>query len=193
MISLMDDYIGELVWKLRSLGVANKTLIIFTSDNGPSGVRGVKSLQLFNATGGLKGMKGMLFEGGIRVPMIAWWPGTIPGNTICTNTTTFWDVMPTLAELIGYQQAMEADGESFANTLRGVSQKSTRRTLYWEVNDRKAIRHGSWKWVHHPMKKKSEFLYNIVEDPRELNNLAAKAPEKLAQLQALAERYATIQ
>ena len=110
-----------------------------------------------------------------------------------TSATTFWDVMPTLAELIGYEKATETDGESFANALMGGRYEPIMRTLYWEINDRKAVRHGSWKWVHHPMKEKSEFLYNLVDDPRELNNLADQAPDKLAQLQALAERYAANQ
>lgn len=193
VVSLMDDYVGELIWKLRSLGLGKKTLVIFTSDNGPTGERSQESLQRFNATGSLKGMKGMLFEGGIRVPMIAWWPGTVPGKASHTNTTTFWDVMPTLAELIDYPQALETDGESFASALRGLGHESIKRVLYWEIGDRKALRSGSWKWVHHPMKSKSEFLYNIVDDPDELTNLAARAPEKLAQLKSMAERYTTMQ
>jgi arylsulfatase A-like enzyme len=189
MVSLIDDYVGELIAKLHSLGLAKNTLVIFTSDNGPTGVRTRGSLQRFNATGGLRGIKGTLFEGGIRVPMIAWWPGTIKRHSVNNSVTTFWDVMPTLAELIGSEEILETDGESFAGTLRswgwGWGKDPGERLLYWEIDDRKAVRHGDWKWVHHPMKVWGDFLYNIAQDPGETANLATKSPEILARLQSM--------
>jgi arylsulfatase A len=191
MVSLMDDYIGELIGKLHSLGLAENTLVIFTSDNGPTGVRGRQSLQRFNATSGLRGMKGMLFEGGIRVPMIAWWPGTIEAGSITNDVTTFWDVLPTLADLIGHKPSPKSDGASFAAVLKGQGTMPSERMLYWEINDRKAVRHGDWKWVRHPVGPNSDFLYNIAKDPEEKVNLASISPEMLSQLQAMVGVEAT--
>ena len=187
MVSLIDDYVGELVAKLRSLGLDGNTLVMFTSDNGPTGVRGLESLARFAATGGLKGMKGMFFEGGIRVPMIAWWPGTITAGTSTQEITTFWDVLPTFAELIGRPELAIGDGRSFASVMLGEGGMPRERVLYWAVGDRQAVRYGDWKWVHHPNKGKSDFLFNIAEDPNELTNLASKHPDVMLRLQQMAD------
>ncbi|GIR69312.1 MAG: hypothetical protein CM15mP74_05630 [Halieaceae bacterium] len=122
MVSLMDDYVGELVAKVHSLGIERNTLVIFTSDNGPTGVRGRPSLERFGSTAGLRGMKGMVFEGGIRVPMIAWWPGRIAAGASTEEVTTFWDVLPTLAELVGRPDLIMGDGQSFAPVMLGHGQ-----------------------------------------------------------------------
>lgn len=188
MVSLMDDYVGELVARLYLLGIEDNTLIIFTSDNGPTGIRGRPALERFAATAGLKGMKGMLFDGGIRVPMIAWWPGKVEAGTVTDGVTTFWDVLPTFAELAGRPELASGDGQSFASVMLGEGQMSAERILYWEVRDRKAVRYGDWKWVHHPMSGESDFLYNMADDPQERVNLAAEYPEMMARLQQLAEK-----
>jgi uncharacterized sulfatase len=187
MVSLMDDYVGELVAKIHSLGIERNTLIIFTSDNGPTGVRGRSSLERFASTAGLRGMKGMIFEGGIRVPMIAWWPGKIAAGASTEEVTTFWDVLPTFAELVGRPDLVKGDGYSFAPVMLGHGQMPRERVLYWAVRDRKAVRYGDWKWVHHPMDSRSDFLFNIVDDPNELTNLASKHPEILSRLQHMAD------
>lgn len=196
MVSLMDDYVGELLATLESLGIADKTLVIFTSDNGPTGVRGREVLKRFNATGGFRGMKGMLFEAGIRVPMIAWWPGTVEAGAVSDDVTVAWDVLPTLAELARLQEQASGEGQSFAPVppgdglsfvpvLLGEGQMPTERMLYWEIRDRQAVRYGDWKWVHHPMVEGSDFLYNIAENPGEYTNLAEKHPEIMARLQGM--------
>jgi arylsulfatase A len=193
MVSLMDDYIGELIENLRKLGLAENTLVIFTSDNGPTGVRGRKALQRFNSTGGLRGMKGMVFEGGIRVPMIAWWPGGISAGNVSDAITTFWDVMPTLAEITSQPPPLVSDGISFAPILRGRKSSNVDRILYWEINQKKAVRYGNWKWVHHTMKLGSDFLYNIADDPAESVNLAEQFPEVLEKLQSMAASIEIVQ
>jgi arylsulfatase A len=183
----MDDYVGELVAKVHNLGIERNTLIIFTSDNGPTGVRGRPSLERFASTAGLRGMKGMVFEGGIRVPMIAWWPGKIAAGASTEEVTTFWDVLPTFAELVGRAELTTGDGHSFARVMLGHGQMPGERVLYWAVRDRKAVRYGDWKWVHHPMDSRSDFLFNIVDDPNELTNLASKHPEVMSRLQHMGD------
>ena len=132
-------------------------------------------------------MKGMFFEGGIRVPMIAWWPGTITAGTSTQEITTFWDVLPTFAELIGRPELAIGDGRSFASVMLGEGGMPRERVLYWAVGDRQAVRYGDWKWVHHPNKGKSDFLFNIAEDPNELTNLASKHPDVMLRLQQMAD------
>ena len=124
--------------------------------------------------------------GGIRVPMIAWWPGKM-AERLHREVTTFWDVLPTFAELVGRPDLIMGDGQSFASVMFGDGQMPRERMLYWAVRDRKAVRYGDWKWVHHPMDNRSDFLFNIVDDPNELTNLASKNPEVMSRLQKMAD------
>jgi arylsulfatase A-like enzyme len=191
LVSLMDDYVGELVNTLRDLGIAENTLVIFTSDNGPAGERRISSLQRFAAAGSFKGWKGQLFEGGIRVPMIAWWPDTIDAGTTNNSITTSWDVLPTLAELVGSDKNFESDGRSFAGVLTGEAEVPAERLLYWQLMAQRAVRYGDWKWVRtgHHSTNKQDFLYNIALDPGEKNDLADLEPEQLQRLQGMAQKY----
>ena len=193
MVSLMDDYVGELIEKLHLLRLAENTLVIFTSDNGPTGVRGLGPLKRFAATGGLRGMKGQVFEGGIRVPMIAWWPGTIAAGSTSHSVNAFWDLMPTLAKLAGSSAKIETDGISFVDVLTGEAEESVDRLMYWEILDRKAVRYGDWKWVRvdHLKPTEKDYLYNIAQDPAEQNDLAGKEPGRLKRLQKMAGEYET--
>jgi len=186
MVSLIDDYVGEIIARLELLGIAENTLVIFTSDNGPTGIRGRPALDRFAGTAGLRGMKGMLFEGGIRVPMIARWPAKIQAGKVTDVVTTFWDILPTFAELAGRPDLASGDGQSFASVMLGATHTPADRALYWAVRDRKAVRYGDWKWVHHPMGGKSDFLFNLADDPAERENLASEYPEIMARLQRLA-------
>tara|TARA_R110002072_G_scaffold108062_1_gene234750 strand:- start:637 stop:2043 length:1407 start_codon:yes stop_codon:yes gene_type:complete len=191
MVSLMDDYVGDILSTLHSLGIAGNTLVIFTSDNGPAGERSRESLERFAATGPFSGWKGRMHEGGIRVPMIAWWPGTIPAGTTNNALVTAWDELPTFAELIAARAKIESDGVSFAPLLKGANNPQQARFLYWRLDEKVAVRYGDWKWVgiryHTPFEK--NFLYNIALDPGELSNLAGSNPEQLHQLQAMVDKF----
>jgi arylsulfatase A-like enzyme len=190
MVSLMDDYVGEIIETLHSLGLENNTLVIFTSDNGPAGERTHESLQRFAAVGPLSGRKGSLYEGGIRVPMIAWWPGTIPAGTTSNATVTAWDELSTLAELTDSSAKFESDGMSFAPVLKGASDPGKERFLYWQFRDQVAVRYGDWKFlsVRRNTFFEENFLFNIALDPREINDLAKDNPEKLQQLVDMAKK-----
>ncbi|PRD48947.1 arylsulfatase [Sphingobacterium haloxyli] len=179
MVSRLDNYVGEIVDKLEQLGLSENTLIIFTSDNGAHREGGADP-QFFNSSAGLKGYKRDLYEGGIRVPMLAVWPGKIsPANTM-SLVAAFWDVLPTLAEVSGVSIPDSTDGISILPTLTGKGKQRKHRYLYWEFHEdggRQAVRSSDWKLVRLKVKDGSqtiEELYNLKNDPAERDNIIRK-------------------
>jgi arylsulfatase A-like enzyme len=186
MVDYLDMQVGEIIAKLKELGVYKNTLIIFTSDNGPHQEGGADP-DYFDSNGPLKGYKRDLYEGGIRVPMIAVWDGRIKPGTESDHPSAFWDVFPTVAEIAGISTPDNIDGISFLPTLLGKEQPK-HDYLYWEFHERggrKALRKGDWKLVQYNVLKPEQTtteLYNLVEDIGEENNLAEKYPEKVSEL-----------
>ncbi len=189
MVDYLDMQVGEIVAKLKELGIYENTLIIFTSDNGPH-LEGGADPDYFNSNGPLKGYKRDLYEGGIRVPMIAVWDGKIKPKTETNHISAFWDVFPTLAEITGTSTPENIDGISFLPTLLGEKQNQ-HDYLYWEFHEkggRKALRKGDWKLVNYNVKnpeKTTIELYNLNTDISEENNVAAKHPELVKELMDL--------
>lgn len=186
MISYFDEQVGQLVDKLKDKGIYDNTIIIFTSDNGPSFNGGTDS-PWFNSGGPFKSEYGwgkcFVHEGGIRVPMIAVWNGHIAAESVSDHMTSFQDFMPTLAELTG-QECPETDGISFLPTLLGEPQKqAVHEYLYWEYPDKavgnKAIRKGPWKGIITNISKGNTQmeLYNLNTDPQELIDVSSDHPE----------------
>lgn len=198
MVSYWDEQIGVLVQQLKDLGLYENTLIVFTSDNGPTFNGGsdspwFDSAKPFHSEAGWG--KCSLREGGIRVPMIATWPEQIKKGTETDHISAFWDVMPTFAEIAG-AKIVDTDGISFLSTLQG-KQQIQHSYLYWEYpesNGSKAIRMGDWKGYIANIKKgnlKME-LYNLKDDPCESNNVAVNYPEIVKLLeQKMAEAHTT--
>lgn len=190
MVNVLDDHVGEIVAKVRALGLAEQTLIIFTSDNG-SHTEGGADPAYFGSSGGLRGTKRDLYEGGIRVPMIAWWPGTIRAGSESSHVSAFWDVLPTLAELTGTTAPANTDGISFAPTLTGRGTQRQHEFLYWEFHEgggRLALRQGDWKVVRYDVLKNPDGpleLYNLATDPRETRNVAAQHPDRVRTMDTL--------
>lgn len=189
MISYLDKDVSRLRAKLETLGIDKNTIIIFSSDNGPHS-EGGSIPKFFNSNGGLRGQKRDLYEGGVRVPMIVCWPGTIKSGQVNNHISAFWDVMPTIADLSGAEKPMKTDGISFLPTLFGKKQQ-THEALYWEFNEqggKQAVRKGDWKLVKlnlfDPKKTKYE-LYNLSSDLSEQNEVSATYPEILAELKAI--------
>ena len=185
MINLMDDQVGEIISALARLQLAENTIVIFTSDNGPHQEGGADP-DYFDSNGELRGYKRDLFEGGIRVPMIVRWPGVVMPGTVTDHVSAFWDVMPTLAEMVNAKLPGEIDGISFLPTLRGNPEAQKKHDyLYWEFHElggRMALRQGDWKLVQYDVNKNpagSFELYNLKQDPSETNNVAVAFPEKL--------------
>jgi arylsulfatase A len=183
MITRMDRDIGRLVDLLDSLGVGRRTLVLFVSDNGPHHAGGGDPAFFWSA-GELRGGKGTLYEGGIRVPMIARWTGTIPAGLVSDHVWAHWDLLPTLAELAGASVPAGLDGVSGFRALRGQRQPA-QPFLYWEYDGRgfqQAARMGQWKAVRPDPTRPLE-LYDLAHDPRERQNLAASRPEILSRIE----------
>ena len=191
MINVLDDQVGEIVAKLKETGVYENTLILFSSDNGPHLEAGADP-DYFDSNGIFRGYKRDLYEGGIRVPMLAIWKNRIAPGTTTDHVSAFWDLLPTLAEITGTEAPESIDGISFLPTLLGnEKQQKEHRYLYWEFYERggrKALRKGNWKLVQYQVKnpeKTTTELYNLEKDPGEKNDLAATHSEMVKELTQL--------
>lgn len=186
MVYLLDIQVGEVIAKLEELGIADNTLVIFSSDNGPHQEGGADP-DYFNGNGELTGYKRDLYEGGIRVPMLAYWPGKIEPNTTSNHISAFWDVLPTLCELAGIEPPENIDGISFLPTLQGNEQQA-HDYLYWEFHEqggKQAVRMGKWKGIRLKMQNNPQApieLYNLETDIAEQNNIAGEHPEIVEQI-----------
>jgi arylsulfatase A-like enzyme len=187
MVTLLDKQVGEVLEKLKELGLEKNTIVVFTSDNGPH-LEGGADPDYFNSNGKLKGYKRDLYEGGIRVPMLAWWPGKIEAGSTNDHISAFWDVLPTFAELVGIEAPKNIDGISFMPSLLKKEGQKQHDYLYWEFHEqggRKALRKGDWKLIHYNVfntEKTTTELYNLATDIGEENNVAAEHPEIVEEL-----------
>lgn len=190
IVSRMDRDVGRLVALLQELKLDQETLVIFASDNGQDNAE----RNFFKSNGDLRGTKRAMYEGGIRAPFIAYWPGTIKPGSVEKTQVAFWDFLPTAAELAGAKlpEGKVFDGLSFAGLLRGQPMPK-RDHLYWELHEGKfvqAVRQGDWKAVKNGPQAAIE-LYDLANDPQEKHNLAAEQPEKLAELTRLLKESRT--
>ncbi len=179
MISRMDADLGRLFTKVRELGLDERTVIFFTSDNGPHR-EGGNDPDFNDSNGPLRGIKRDLYEGGIRVPLIARWPGRIGAGLTTDHVSAFWDFAPTLAELAGAQTPAGLDGLSMAPTLLGIGEQPRHEQLYWEFHlrdaSKQAVRRGKWKAVRLDPNGPLE-LYDLSADIGEANDVAADHPD----------------
>lgn len=189
MVSRLDRYVGEIVKSVKQSGQANNTLILFTSDNGPHREDGGDP-EFFNSSGGFRGIKRDLYEGGIRVPMIASWPGKIqPGTT--QQTGAFWDLLPTFLELGGVPVNDRFDGLSLVPTLLKMGKQTQHPFYYWEFhenNGRQAVRMGKWKGVVYDASLQQQQplqLFDLEKDPFEKTDIAATNPKVVAEIKAI--------
>lgn len=183
-ITYLDREIGKLLAQLKKEGLDKKTLVVFVSDNGP------KQRDAFESTGGLRGKKRDMYEGGIRVPFIARWPGKIKAGKVNETPTALWDFLPTACALAGIRNPA-TDGISLLPLLRGKAAPA-REYLYWELfdgGDKQAVLMGTWKAVRNGLKVGQPLppieLYNLATDPQEKNNVAAQQPEILKRMEAI--------
>lgn len=195
MVSYLDEQVGDIVAELKKLGLYENTLILFSSDNGPT-YNGGSDSAFFESASPFKSeygwAKGFTAEGGIRVPMIASWEGTIRGGRTSQHVSAFWDVLPTLCEVAGAPLPSDVDGISFLSTLMGQPQ-TAHEFLYWEFpayEGQQAVRMGDWKALRKRIFKgnKELELYNLKTDPREQVNVANAHPEVVAKIEAIMKR-----
>ena len=178
MVSRLDRDVGRMVALLKELKIERRTVVLFTSDNGPHQEGGHK-MEYFDSNGKLRGFKRDLYDGGIRVPMIAWWPGTVRAGAVTDHPSAFWDFLPTACELAGIKPPEDIDGISYLPTLLGKKQ-TKHDHLYWQSGTAKvAVRKGRWKAVR-VGKTGSLELYDLSKDIGEKNNVAAVHPEVTA-------------
>jgi arylsulfatase A-like enzyme len=170
--------------KLRDLKLDDKTVIFFTSDNGPHKEGGVDP-KFFESAGPLRGHKRDLYEGGIRVPLIVRWPGNIKAGQVSDAPWSFWDFLPTAAEIAKARVPDKLDGISMLPTLLGSPQTNRHDFFYWEFHERgfqQAARAGDWKAVR-PQAGEPLELYNLSNDLSEKSNVASKNPDVVAKME----------
>jgi len=198
MVNLIDRELGEVMALLTDLGLDENTVVFFSGDNGgleyfksPEHPRGLFAPNVDPKTGTqFRGGKGNLYEGGLRVPMIARWPGKIAAGATSDHLCYFPDVMPTLADLAGAKAPADTDGVSIAPTLLGQGTQKTHEYLYWELGVQTAVRMGNWK-AYRPKPKAEWELYDLSRDIEEKENVAAKHPEVLDRMKRFAEEAHT--
>jgi len=192
-ITLLDNQIGRLINRLNELGYLDNTLILFTSDNGPHFAKGGHDLEFFNSNGNFRGGKRDLYEGGVRVPLIAYWKNKIKPESISHHVSAFQDIMPTFAQAIHYESLFQTDGISFLPTLL-LREQQKHEYLDWEFQlsgwfqhipnggFRQSVRIGNWKAVRYNLHSDIE-LYDIIEDEGETINIAHLYPDIITKVQ----------
>lgn len=186
MVSRLDWYVGQVMQKLKELNLDDNTIIFFTSDNGPH-IEGGADPVFFKSSGGFRGVKRDLYEGGIRVPFMVRWPGKIKAGVDNNYIGASWDMFPTFTQITKAETPGNLDGISILPTLRSSKQKQ-HSYLYWEFHEgggRQAVRSGNWKAVRLNVFDKTKTtveLYNLAKDPHETENIAALYPEIVKRL-----------
>lgn len=201
-IRFLDDETGRIMAKLKALGIAENTLVLFSSDNGPHEEGGHKS-DFFDSNGAFRGKKRDMYDGGVRVPLIAWWPGTVKAGIVSEHVGGFQDLLPTAAELAGAPIPTETDGISFAPTMLGkAGEQKQHAHLFWDFNEqggKRAVLKWPWKLIHLNTGSRQKGtakprsgtrpliveLYNLEADPAEEDNVAAQQPAVVAELTPL--------
>jgi arylsulfatase len=182
MITRLDRSVGRILERIAKLGLEANTLVIFSSDNGSIDLAGGHDLKFFEANGPLRGQKGNLYEGGIRVPLVARWPGRIKPGSVSDLSGAFCDLLPTFCEIAESTPPKEVDGLSIVPTLLGRGEQKKHEFLYWEiptVGGQQCVRMGDWKGFRANLVKGPPTfeLYNLATDIGEKDNVLAQNPE----------------
>jgi arylsulfatase A len=189
MVARLDKFVGEIMNAVKAKGIEENTLIIFTSDNGPHRENGGDPA-FFNSNGGLRGIKRDLYEGGIRVPFIAYKKGFTKTGLVNATPAALWDLFPSFLQIAGASPAKNTDGISIVPALKGQKQKQ-HEYLYWEFHEqggKQAVLYGNWKGVKLNVSNAANSgieLYNLKTDPQEKNNVASQHPEMVKQIEKL--------
>ena len=191
MITRLDRDVGRIVDLIDELGLAENTLIIFSSDNGPWG----KAPKRFASSGPLRGVKTNLYEGGIRMPFIARWLGVVPGDSVNDEPIAFHDVLPTFAELAGATIPDHIDGISFTAALKGESIEDPHEYFYWDYGHCRprydqAVRLGNWKGIRLGVGSPIQ-LFDLASDLGETTDIASAHPDVVSRIDGIMSRAVT--
>jgi arylsulfatase A-like enzyme len=196
MVSRLDRDVQRIMDTLESKGLAENTIVIFTSDNGMH-VEGGHSEEAFDSNGGFRGTKRDLYDGGIRTPFIVHWPAGIVPGSVSYHVSAFWDFLPTMCDLTGQSTPAGIDGISYLPALTGRGEQPRHEYLYWEFHERggkQAVLKDNWKLVRlevdNPDKTHIE-LYNLDSDPTEVMDVARQYPQKVEELTGIMDRAHT--
>lgn len=194
MMTRLDQQVGQLLTLLQELDIDDKTLVMLSSDNGPH-KEGGHQPDFFDSNGPLRGYKRDLYEGGIRTPLLARWPGKLEAGAVSHLISAHWDMLPTFCELAGAETPNGLDGISIVPTLLGhTDEQAQHEALYWEFSERgrsQAARVGNWKGVRLDLKKHPDApieLYDLSNDIGEEHNIADTHPEIVSKLKAVMQR-----
>jgi len=185
MVARLDRNVGDVLRKIKDLGLEGNTIVFFTSDNGPHKEGGYNP-DFFNSSGPLRGIKRDMTEGGIRVPMIVRWPGKVAAGAVNDAVWCHWDFLPTAAELAGARIPDRLDGVSVAPLLQGKAAPA-REYLYWEFFERgfdQAVRMGDWKGIRNGVDGAIQ-LYNLKTDLGEKDNVADRNADVVAKIEGI--------
>ncbi len=187
MVSRMDRDVGRLLALLEAQGVDDDTMVLFTSDNGATFDIGGADTPFFKSNGDFRGFKGSVYEGGIRVPLIARWPGRIPDGQVSQAVGAFWDFMPTLLDAARVEVPDDVDGISLMPVLREGWTGDPDRVLYWEFpgyGGQQALRMGEWMLLRRDLRKGkgTPELYHLGDDPEQTTDLAVAEPVRVAMM-----------
>jgi len=192
MISFMDRQVGRIMKLLKELSLDDNTVVLFTSDNGTTFLKEQVDYEFFNSVGPLRGLKGSLYEGGIRVPMIVRWPGKIKAGTVSEHLAAHYDALATLADIAGAKAPNDTDGISFVPTLLSRPDKQKKHDyLFWDFagyGGQLAVRMGKWKGIKRELRKKPDApleLYDLENDVSEKNNMAKEYPKVAARIEKI--------
>jgi arylsulfatase len=191
MVSTMDRGVGQIVDLVHELKLDDNTIILFTSDNGPTYDIGGADSDFFNSASGRRGRKQTVYEGGLRVPLIVRWPGQVKPGGETNAVGAMWDLLPTLCEAVGAEPPQNIDGVSLVSSLKDPAQSPKRDYLYWEfsaLEGQQAIRMGDWKGVRTELAKGSQRwqLYDLAIDETESHDVADEHPDVVARIEQIA-------
>jgi arylsulfatase len=192
MISFFDKQVGRLLSLLKELELDDRTIVLLTSDNGTTHLAEQVDAEFFESVGSLRGLKGSVYEGGIRVPLVARWPGRIQPGTQSDLLAAHYDLLPTLLDVAGLTPPVDTDGLSYLPTLLGRPDQQRRHAfLLWDFagyGGQLAVRHGRWKGIWRDLRKNPDApmeLYDLVADVGETKNVAGEHPEVVAKLEEI--------
>lgn len=188
MVTLLDSQVGDIMQTLEEEGLADNTIVVFASDNGPH-IEAGATPGYFGSSGGFRGVKRDLYEGGIHIPFIVRWDGKVKPGSVSEHVSAFWDFLPTMADILGVSDEHHTDGISFLPELTGEGIQEEHDYLYWEYHragGRQAVRKGNWKAVAYGVEGGRNIeLYDLSSDPSESRDLAEQYPEIIAQMDSI--------